>query len=247
MHQLTYDGSFDGFLTAVFMVYEERLEVVTITPESYFQAGFFSEGIEVITDSKKSDRVWRGIEKYKNFSREVYWSFLSEINGNELILLKAVQYVFKTGRDTDYGHPQMLRTTQVRKMVAREKHRMEAFVRFQLTKDSIYYAHVEPDFNVLPLIAPHFKNRYADQEWIIYDIKRGYGLYYDLNQVTPMQMDFDKNINKNEVLNESESEYSVLWQNYFKSTTIKSRINLKLHIRHIPKRYWKYLNEKLPS
>jgi len=243
-HQLIYDGSFDGFLTAVFAVYEERLEVVSITPEAYFQAGFFAEGINVITDVKKAARVWKGLSKFKNFRHDVYWSFLSEIEGNELVLLKTIQYVLATSRVTDYGHTQLLRTAQVRKMVGREKHRMEAFIRFQLTKDSIYFAHVEPDFNVLPLIATHFKNRYADQQWIIYDIKRSYGLYYDLFKVTPMQMDFAENASDKTIFTETEADYSSLWQNYFKSTTIKSRINLKLHIRHVPRRYWKYLNEK---
>lgn len=246
-HQLIYDGSFDGFLTAVFAVYEERLEVVSITPEAYFQVGLFAEGIEVITDVKKAERVWKGLEKFKKFRHDVYWSFLSEIEGNELVLLKTIQYVLATSRVADYGHPQLLRTAQVRKMVGREKHRMEAFIRFQLTKDSIYFAHVAPDFNVLPLIATHFKNRYADQHWVIYDIKRSYGLYYDLFKVTPMQMDFAENAPEKAIFTEAEADYSALWKNYFKSTTIKSRINLKLHTRHVPKRYWKYLNEKSPS
>jgi probable DNA metabolism protein len=242
-----YDGSFEGFLTAIFSVYEERFEVVSITPEAYFQAGLFAEGIQIITDIKKAERVWKGLEKFKHFRYDVYWSFLSEIEGNELVLLKTIQYVLATSRITDYGHPQLLRTAQVRKMVGREKHRMEAFIRFQLTKDSIYFAQVEPDFNVLPLIATHFKNRYADQQWIIYDIKRSYGLYYNLFQVAPMQMNFVENMLGKGIFTEAETDYSTLWQNYFKSTTIKSRINLKLHIRHVPKRYWKYLNEKSPN
>lgn len=74
-HQLIYDGSFDGFLTAVFTIYEERLNVVSITPEAYFQAGLFAEGIEVITNIKKAERVWKGLEKFKKFRHEVYWSF----------------------------------------------------------------------------------------------------------------------------------------------------------------------------
>jgi hypothetical protein len=31
---------------------------------------------------------------------------------------------------------------------------------------------VRPDFNVLPLIQPHFKRRYQDQRWLIYDEQR---------------------------------------------------------------------------
>jgi len=44
-----------------------------------------------------------------------------------------------------------------------------------------------------------------------------------------------------------EFEFQTLWQDYFKSTNIVSRKNMKLHIRHVPKRYWKYLSEKQPN
>ena len=59
---------------------------------------------------------------------------------------------------------------------------MEAFVRFQLTKDGLYYCIIQPDYNVLPLISNHFEKRYADQRWLIYDSRRKYGIYYDLKK-----------------------------------------------------------------
>ncbi|RZL34744.1 MAG: DUF4130 domain-containing protein, partial [Pedobacter sp.] len=45
-------------------------------------------------------------------------------------------------------------------------------------------------------------------------------------------------------LNEKEELYTHLWKDYFKSTNIESRKNTKLHVQHVPKRYWKYLTEK---
>lgn len=77
----------------------------------------------------------------------------------------------------------VLKAAQTVKKVGREKHRMEAFVRFRLTRGGIYFAAIEPDFNVLPLINSHFKSRYADQKWIIYDLKRNFGIAYDLRVV----------------------------------------------------------------
>jgi probable DNA metabolism protein len=85
--------------------------------------------------------------------------------------------------EEDYSHPAVLTVFQTAKKVWREKHRMEAFVRFQRTADGLYYAIIEPDYNVLPLIAEHFQTRYADQRWMIYDARRRYGMYYDLNTV----------------------------------------------------------------
>lgn len=48
---------------------------------------------------------------------------------------------------------------------------MEAFIRFKKPKMS-FLSLVRPDFNVLPLIQPHFKRRYQDQRWLIYDEQR---------------------------------------------------------------------------
>jgi probable DNA metabolism protein len=130
--------------------------------------------------------------------------------------------------------------------VEREKHRMEAFVRFQLTRDNLFYAIVQPDFNVLPLIQSHFKSRYADQRWMIYDIQRKYGIYYDLAEVTEVQIMFSdlKTTDPASIYDEKETMYQELWKQYFSSVNIKARKNTKLHIQHMPKRYWKHLTEK---
>ena len=149
---------------------------------------------------------------------------------------------------TDFSDDAVLKINNVAHKVSREKHRMEAFVRFQLTKDNIYFANIEPDFDVLPLISKHFRNRYADQQWIIYDLKRKYGLFYDLHTVEIISLDLTdvprNSLQKNSAFTNEEYEYQDLWNNYFKSTTIKSRINTKLHVQHVPKRYWKFLSEK---
>ena len=117
--------------------------------------------------------------------------------------------------------------------------------------NNIYFANIEPDFNVLPLISKHFKSRYADQKWVIYDIKRNYGLFYDLKTLEIVQMDFPKNFDFSKTdknfFSEEEFEFQKLWQNYFKSTNITERKNMKLHVQHVPKRYWKYLSEKQPK
>ena len=244
-HTLKYDSTFEGLLTAVFTVYEERLSSVLIVEERFFEANFFSEVNEVFTDESKASRVWEGLKEFQQFRTSVYRSFLSELPDKEVYILDAIRYVLKTRNDKDYGQPSVLKLAQLTKQIVREKHRMEAFVRFKRTKDDVYVAIIEPDFNVLPLIARHFKNRYADQQFVIYERKRNYGIFYDLNTVELIELDFDDAVLK-EALHDEEMHYDKMWQDYFISTGIKSRINKKLHLRHVPKRYWKYLNEQNP-
>ncbi len=203
------------------------------------------------TDATKAERVWKGLLKYTSpgAAESIYHSWLSELPNVEKYLLQYAQYVFavKAPVDSDYSNAAVLKVAQLVKKVHRERHRMEAFVRFQLTGDGLFYAVIAPDFNVLPLLPNHFKNRYADQRWLIYDEKRKYGLHYDLETVEPVEIDFAEQTSPHSIqsiCNEDEAVYQSLWQHYFRSVNIAARKNTKLHLKHVPKRYWKYLPEK---
>jgi len=250
MTTLIYDNTFNGFLSAIFDVYEYKLSAPHIVPAHRPQITLFGDSRNVESCDQKAQRVWRGLGRVVPVGRQdIYNTFLSELPGIENMLLSYIQYAFSSGNiRKDYSNPAVLYVAETSKKVHREKHRMEAFVRFRRTGDDLYFATIEPDFNVLPLIADHFECRYADQKWLIYDLKRSYGIYYDLNSTTTVQIDFANNVEDlnriSHLLNTEEPEYEQLWRNYFKSVNIESRRNLKLHKQHMPLRYWKYLTEK---
>jgi len=234
------------------MVFEQDLDVNKISPNGNIQGSMFGSYENVITNTKKAERVVRGLKKKVSSKgyRQIYFAFLSEIEGIELLLLQYIQLAFKELKfsEKDFGNPVVLKVSKTAKMVGREKHRMEAFVRFQLTKDEIFFATIEPDFNVLPIILNHFESRYADQKWIIYDLKRNFGLFYNLQETSYINLEFSSkdhlDSSNMSIYSTHEVEFQKLWKEYFSSTNIKSRKNMKLHLQHVPKRYWKYLTEK---
>ncbi len=234
------------------MAYEQKLAIVEIVPAGEEQNQLFSETQDVVTEEQKALRVMKGLKTKvsRNGMTKIKWAFLSESPGIEMKLYDMCRYIFSSRQkvDTDYSHPSVLHITNIAKQVGREKHRMEAFVRFRLTKDDIYFAIIEPDFNVLPIIIKHFKSRYADQKWLIYDLKRKYGAYYDLNKTEYVSMELPEDIGISggnlEYFDPGEIYFQKLWKEYFDSTNIKSRVNMRLHVQHVPKRYWKYLSEK---
>lgn len=247
---LIYDGSFNGFLTAVFIAFEEKLSVADIQKNKQAQNGLFSETETIFTNVGKAKRVWNGVSnKSFNAISNIYFAFLSETEGVEMHCYTYIQKLMSSEqKQKDYSDETMLYVAQLARKVGREKHRMEAFVRFQLTKDDIYFSNIEPDFDVLPLISKHFRKRYADQQWLIYDVKRGYGIFYNLEGVELVSLSLTEihhnRTKKSKAFTDGEYDYQNLWNDYFKSTNIKSRINRKLHTQHVPKRYWKYLSEK---
>ncbi len=249
---LTYDHSLDGFFTAVFEVYEYKIAEPEIRKEGLPLPAFFYGLHRVITDSKKAERVYQKLKvllKEKGI-RQIIYSLLTEEEFCERPILEVIKYAIANPNRyvlSNMTNQAVLKLERYTRQVSREKHRMEAFVRFKLTADDIYFAEIEPDFNVIPVIAKHFKDRYQDQKWLIFDQKRQYGMFYNLNSIETVEMKFNQQTQKNEGLEMLASEedlYQSLWRTYFDKTNIKARKNTRLHVQHVPKRYWKYLTEK---
>jgi probable DNA metabolism protein len=253
-HIFFYDGSFEGFLTAVFHGYAEKLHPDRILAKSKNFLCLPMDGVRMIsTDVQKADRVWAGLLKKVSptTAAALYKTFLSEAPEVDMLLLEFFQKVFAgTLRERDFGDRAVLAVQQWAKKVHREKHRMEAFVRFQRTSDDLYYAAISPDFNVIPLLSRHFFERYKDQDWIIYDVRRRYGIYYnkETGLIEQIELNFnegnDQALLPRDLYHESEVVFQRLWKDYFTSVNISSRKNLKLHKRHVPVRYWQFLIEK---
>ncbi|PWV55966.1 TIGR03915 family putative DNA repair protein [Chitinophaga sp. S165] len=247
-----YDGSFDGFLSAVFDLYWQKRTDVMIRKEQDHVRGLFENVIFTPTVVANADRVWAGLTKKLSEAslQQLFCCYLSELPGEEDNMVGFIRYVFANEQDvtSDFGNRYVLHVSQVSRKVLREKHRMEAFVRFQLTKDNIYYSLVSPDYNVLPLIARHFKDRYADQYWLIYDERRRFGIYYNLGHVETIRLHFNADYDPyyhstGNVWAPEEELYQRLWNTYFKEVDIASRRNPRLQLQHMPRRYWKYLTE----
>ncbi len=249
---LSYDSTFEGFLTAIFEIFEFKYQQPKIIKKDDSQQNIFATPIEIVTDVTKSDRVIKKLtDQLQNDGvRTLIYAFLSEKVGVEDLLFKVINYTVANKNQNvmkDFSNDAVLQVSQLTKSVGREKHRMEAFIRFELLKDGIYFAKIDPDFDVLTLIMNHFKNRYQDQKWLIYDLRRKYGVFYDLKNVEIVSLDLDLKLiddKSSSVFSDSEIEYQKLWWEYFDHTNIKERKNTKLHLQHVPKRYWKYLTEK---
>lgn len=243
-----YDGSFAGFLSSVFQVFDRKDNDAVINLPGG-PVDIFSENAMVSTDLLHAERVWKAlsVKISRQALADVYAAFLSENMNAEAALLGYMKYIFseKSASEKNFANPYVLRIAKLAKVVYRERHRMEAFVRFRLTTDAIFYATVSPDFNVLPLLVNHFTRRFADQRWLIYDLKRRYGLYYDLEKTTSIDIQFTPEAAAEvNIFHPDEAAYVELWRNYFHSVNIPARKNMKLHIRHIPLRYWQYMTEK---
>ena len=236
-----YDSTFDGFLSVIYNCYYNKMPDCIERDDRYTFNLLFDDNI-IISDPVKSNKVSKAI--VQKISTEtlihVYQSFLSEVQGIELKLLKYIQLGFKIGSTVnDYMVNEFVNEIQkYSRKVGAEAHKFLGLVRFQ-DFNGILYAAIEPTYNVSELIANHFKERLANEKWIIHDVKRKFAIAYENNEWMIREFKFKKL----ESYEEEELFYQNLWKIFHKSVSIKERKNNRLQMQNMPKKYWNNLIE----
>lgn len=249
----TYDTTFEGFLTCIFESYNRKSFPVDICSRVGEQKYLFAEKLDIKSNTEKAERVWKGIQTKLNSKNKQlpFYAFLSEEQGIEMKIYRFLRRLFSEhfNIETDYGDSDVLYLTQTSQKVKKEAMRMLQFVRFQRTKDGLFFCGIEPRYDVLPLVINHFQKRFTDQLWLLYDLKRNYGVFYGkekVEEVVISNQQFNR-LNgqvKHDLLEEGEDFYQKLWKSYFTHINIEERKNLRLQLQHMPRRFWKYLPEK---
>jgi probable DNA metabolism protein len=244
-----YDGSFEGFLCAM----AECQERQDIQPEFVrggdgHGAGLFETHIlEVVTVraialelrkkfiSKTSQDAFAtaryAFHSQKGGIEQLVWRYLVlglEIGGRMAAML-AVEPVYSINK--------------IARHVSHEAHKFKGFVRFSEVEEGFLYAKIEPEADVLSLIAPHFVERVGDRPWMIHDLCRNQAAMYDLKSWRLIR---DIELVGLPGFTDAEHEYAALWQRYFQRHAIAERHNPKLQQKHVPLRYRKHLTEFTP-
>ncbi|MDR1715425.1 MAG: TIGR03915 family putative DNA repair protein [Prevotella sp.] len=247
-----YDKTFEGLLTAIFDAYSRKTFPDRLLGEGEIAPMFTEDCHTITTQEDKATRVWTSLQNKlsKGAQNMVTYAWLSEEEGSDELLFRFIRKSFdsKISIETNFGDEDVLKLHQLARKVSHEQLYIKQFVRFQKAADDIFFSAISPRHNALPLAIEHFRDRFSDQKWVIYDLKRRYGFYYDLHTVMEMTLDNDEHLLSGKLdenlMAEDEKMFQELWKGYFKSMTIKERINLKLQRQHMPKRFWKYLTEK---
>ena len=241
MFRYIYDGSFDGFLSVIYACYYHN-SPECIERERIYNFNVLYEDKIIETDLANSNKVYKAIlEKISEDTLiHVYQGFLSESPGIELKLLKYIQLGFKMGSKVNdlLSDETVNEVHKYSRKVGFEAHRFLGLVRFQEFK-GILYSSIEPTYNILELIGNHFKERLANEKWVIHDVKRKIGIVYENNEWILRELKFEK-IESHE---KEELFYQNLWKVFHKSISIKERSNERLQMQHMPKKYWNNLIE----
>lgn len=253
-----YDGTFPGLLTAIDRWLTGGRWDDNITTEPGFEPDLFSEPHRVATDPGLALELFKTLEGTitKPVLQDIYFCYLSEVAGIETAIAQFIQKILENGPGFagNFADETARTIRKTSDRVSYERHRYHGFIRFRKMNDGLYYAPIEPDHNIIELLAPHFTARFADQLWFIHDLRRHKGLYYDKVEcrlVTGVEAKPEAVLKvgefnfQPEVFEANEPFYQELWNQYFEGITIKERENKRLQRQHMPKRYWKHMIERV--
>ena len=247
-----YDKTFEGLLTAVFDAYSRKTFPGQLLKTGEIAPMFIDEYHTVTTQEDRARRVWKAIEQKqpKQACNMLMHVWLSELEGSDMLLFRYICKLFDTHKSIawNFGDDDVLEVQKIARKVSHEAQYIRQFVRFQKAADDIFFAPIRPIYNALPLAIDHFTDRFADQQWVIYDLQRDYGFYYNLQTTSEITFTDNDHLLSDKLdeslMAEDEKLFQDLWKGYFKAMTIKERINPRLQRQHMPVRFWRNLTEK---
>lgn len=136
--------------------------------------------------------------------------------------------------------PDVIAARRLEKSVRRDSHKMKAFVRFKEVAYSdptgrrrSFMAWFEPDHFIVARMAPFFRRRFFDMDWVIATPKGAAA--WDGEQLTVT----DEPADKPEIKDGTDD----LWRVYYANIFNPARLKVKAMTAEMPKKYWKNLPE----
>lgn len=237
----SYDGSYEGFMCCVFESFEKREIPGDIIGPEQGQLTLFMPR-QIVTDEQKARRVMASIplkidKEAPNFLRR---AFLTCLPHKEKHMLDFMRKGYRVGAKI----MNMLQDATVHKLfkavqnLGGEAHLLTGFLRFSI-HGGVLVARITPKNFVLPLLAPHFVDRYPNEKFIIYDKTHNTVLLHepgrlDISSVETFTMPAP---------DEEERLFRELWKMFYDTIAVEGRTNHRCRMTHMPKRYWENMTE----
>ena len=236
-----YDGTYEGLLCCIFESFARKEIPLDVQADGQVQLSL-SPLYHISTDEVKARRVASSFPRKLGPQVAEFFqlSFLTCLTGKELHMLRFIHKAFRYGPAV----LNMLADDTVHVLnraiqhMNNESHLLKGFIRFS-DYQSFLVTVIHPKNFVLPLLQPHFCDRFSRESFLIFDENHNAALFHRPGQ--------SKIIPLTELMLEApdaeEQKYRALWQTYYETIAIKARYNPKCRMSHMPKRYWDFMTE----
>ena len=241
-----HDGTWEGFLTAVFYAYANKPAPQTVD-ETGCQQEWGAAYEEIETQNDKAERVIAGMTKRMGeLAYEKLWTaFLSDDAEKSRKLYAYIRLGMQVGAGihTRLYDDRVREVDKLANLVGREAGLLLEFIRFSKLTGGVWYARIDPRYPVLPIVTPHFAERFSVQPFIIHDAAHESAAVFNTREwrIVPARGIALPG------LHEDEMQFRRLWRTFYDTVAIKERVNYALRRNHMPKKYWKNIVELTPE
>lgn len=252
MYVFVCEDSLEGIFTGVYDACASRLghrniRLITGEPDNY---ELFSEYIPVSPSVEKTGKVIRTITS--RFGMQFYESIYQAALSGEThaagkmdkadAIYETILLALASGDGQkvllSLGEPCVYRIFELCRATNREAcHHLE-FLRFSELKNGVLFATIHPKDNVLPYLAEHFTDRLAMENFMIYDATHRIVAVHKASMKYIFADASELDLEKLSHYSDDEQEFRRLWLTFFDHIAIEARINPRLQMQLIPKRYW---------
>lgn len=230
-----YDGSFAGLVCAVKAAAGDPSAEIALTAPD--QDGLFSRSESVEPSLPVCAEFLRRLDAMAgpgtSETVKLFWLWTGA--DKEKTLLAYSRMAFTNGRSLNdmLADPVVARVNKAASAVLREAHRLKGLLRFAELADRTLYARMEPDHDILPLIAGHFKKRMSASNWVIHDAGRGRAALHFGGRLRLAELDGSVSA----PVSDAEKETAGLWRAFFNAIAIRERTNPRLQRANVPLKY----------
>lgn len=238
----------DGIFTAIYDAWAAHIPdgQLKLRVEEGYSFELFSQYVYVQTSLDKAVKVARSVSR--KIGREaydmMYLAALSQYEDKIDVIYRFLKLGFRCGSAvTDmHGDENVCRLFDIQRNVKNEAHLINGFIRFFDSENGILIAKIGPKNQVLPLVAPHFADRFPEENFVIIDEVHGMGAFHERRKkwfLSPLDEAAAETI-----WNSKESAgYERLWKTFFHTIAIKERENYRCQRTMCAIRYRDYMLE----
>lgn len=246
------ENTLEGMLSGIYQAWDASYghEYIHLTVPSL--AGnesmlLFSEYHAVIPKAEQAQKVVRTIRK--KTSQQVCEIILGALYSQNPEKADAVYHIlpeaFRMGGRVmgNLANPYVRAVFEMNRAVQHEAHEYLGFLRFEEQRNGVLLARFSPKNDLLEIVAPHFEDRFPEENFVIYDTGRKKAVFH--RQGSPFVV---RGLSEEEFgglfqISSEETQFQMMWKLFFETIAIKERENQELQRSLMPYHFRTYMTE----
>lgn len=245
----TCTDDFESMMTCIYEAWasKEGHKNIKLLLEPIGNLELFCEYRHVEPDSQKAQKVVHSIrQKISARAYQMIFRCAMSTHPDKLdMIYRFLLLGFAYPKDIMHmlQHPYVMAVFEQNRAVINETHQYREFARFQAAPGGILVATIEPNADILTLLAPAFEDRLPSENWMILDANRHTAAVHPADELTYFTSLSARE--QTELLEAAKSAdpYRELWKGFFQQISIEQRTNPACQRTHLPLHYRKYMPE----